>query len=380
MTTRRSLLPTILALGAFALTLWTVPAWWCRQGSGPWFAGDQTTQDRLAATVALQVQDNLSTADFHTQSTLFDGEWLFGTHLMAGIAFCQIIQQHPEDLEKWRPTIESSIHQILSPEVRAFDQRAWDSDPIDSLETPDGHAAYLGYLNFLLSLYRTITPENPFAELNDAITRTLIRRSLESPNGLIATYPGEWYPVDNSPGIASVALHGQATGTDHSAFLNSRRSLIREHLRDRNTGLLYQAMNADGSPRDLPRGSGTALSVFFLSRAYPDLTADLFGAIQKHLAPGLFQFGAIREYPRGLPGRSDIDSGPIIFGFGFSATGFSIGGARAVGDAGLYARLYASAILAGAPSRADGRTNFLTAGPLGNAILLAMLTTPEMPK
>lgn len=92
---------------------------------------------------------------------------------------------------------------------------------------------------------------------------------------------------------------------------------------------------------------------------------------------GVFGFGAIREYPQGIEGNGDIDSGPVLFGFGFSATGFGIAAARVFGDDRLFARLYSSAILAGAPIHDDGQLDFLTAGPLGNAILLAMFTAPR---
>lgn len=372
----RKLYPRLLGVAVFLVVLWTVPAMWCGRGAGEWFAGDQKTQHKLASTVAAQVMQGLSLDDYHTQSELFDGEWLFGTHLMAGIGFCQIVQQHPEDLKKWQPSIEVCIKQLLSPAVRAFDRKAWGRDALASLDAPDGHAAYLGYLNFLLGLYRQIDPQNQFASLNDSLTETLIRRMQASPNRLIETYPGEWYPVDNSPGLASIALHGQATGRDYSAFLSQQENVFRTRYIDSKTGLLAQAVNPNGAVRDMHRGSGTTLSIFFLSRGCPKLAGEMYTGVRRNLASGIFNFGAVREYPRRVQGHGDIDSGPVIFGFGFSATGFGIGGARAFRDERFFSSLYASAILCGAPLRTREGMDFLTAGPLGNAILLAMFTTP----
>ena len=368
--------PLLIGLAVFLVVLWTVPSMWCRRGAGEWFAGDRKTQAELATTVAAQIMQGLSLDDFHTQSELFDGEWLFGTHLMAGIGFCQIVQQHPQDLEKWRPSIEVCIKQLLSPTVRAFDHKSWDRDALASLSAQDGHAAYLGYLNFLLGLYREIDPQNQFASLNDKLTETLIRRVQASPNRLIETYPGEWYPVDNSPGLASIAMHGRATGADYTAFLAQQENLFRTRYIDPKTGLLAQAINPNGSVRDIHRGSGTALSIFFLSRGCPKLAGEMYSGVRRNLASGIFNFGAVREFPRGVQGNGDIDSGPVIFGFGFSATGFGIAGARAFGDERFFSSLYASAILGGAPLRTRDGLDFLTAGPLGNAILLAMFTTP----
>lgn len=374
----RKFFPVVLASTVFAILLWTLPAQWCKRGSEEWFSGNRDTQESLARTVALQVERSLTTSDFHTKSELFNGEWLFGTYLMSGIGLCQIVRQHPETFQEWQPVIGKCIRQLLSPAVREFDLNSWRSDALESLNDNQGHAAYLGYLNFLLGLYREIHPSNEFVPLNDSITAALIRRTAVSPNGLIATYPNEWYPVDNAPVLASIALHARATGQDYSQFLSRQEHLFRRQCIDPATGLLIQAINGDGSLRDTARGSGSTLGLFFLSHVYPKLGAGIFTGIRKQLAGGILNFGAIREYPRGVDGGRDIDSGPIVFGFSFSASGFAISNARAYGDRGLFSSLYASAILAGAPIRNDNHLDFLTAGPLGNAILLAMLTAPSV--
>lgn len=374
---RRNLL-FLLPLLAFFIALWTIPAAWCRRGAGEWFKGDLATQQRLARTVALQIKEGPTRDTFKTGIQRFDGEWLFGTNLMAGIGFCQLVLQHPETRAEWTPQIENCIRQLLTKEVQEFDRVAWEEGPIESLDKPQGHAAFLGYFNFLLSLYRQIDPVNEFAPLNDQITATLIRRYEASPSGLIATYPNEWYPVDNAPGLASIAITGRATGRDYSAFLKKSEDSFRQYYVDAKSGLIIQAVNAKGLPSDQPRGSGSALGTFFLYHAFPDLGREIYAGIQRSLETGLFGFGAIREYPHGESGVWDIDSGPVIFGFGFSATGFTIGPARAFGDEALYARLFSSAVFAGAPSYRGGDLDFLTGGPLGNAILFAMLTTAPL--
>jgi hypothetical protein len=338
--------------------MYTLPAYFFRLGASDWNTRDLDVQNQLAETVKAEVERDLSTDDFHTSSKLFNSEWLFGTYLMTGIAFCQIAQAHPHEANRCVPTIEKCIKTLLSDEVSAFDTRAWKEKPLESLSGDHGHGAYLGYLNFLLSLYRVIRPDNEFASLNDRISEALARRLQLAPNGLIATYPNEWYPVDNAPAIASIGLHGHRQYTDAK------------------TGLLIQAVDGLGSARDRPRGSGTALAIFFLSRVYPDLGAELFGALRRNLYTTVLNFGAVREYPPGIEGLGDIDSGPVIFGLGFSASGFSIGAARAFGDVGMFEGLYASATFAGVPFRSGKRLEFLTAGLLGNAILLAMFTTP----
>ncbi len=187
----RKALPLALAGLAFFATLWHVPVWWCGHNADKWYEGNLETQKRLANTVSKQVTAGLSTDNFQTKSELFNGEWLFGTYLMAGIGLCQMAREHPGEFSRWWPDIDRCIRGLLSSDVRAFDRNSWDQDALDGLTADTGHAAYLGYLNFLLSLCRELDPQNPHAALNDAVTECLMRRADRSPNGLIATYPNE---------------------------------------------------------------------------------------------------------------------------------------------------------------------------------------------
>ena len=265
----RRLAPLALALICFAAALWTLPAAWCRRGADAWFRGDTQSQIALARTVAFQTQGNLSTDDYKTGSARFDGEWLFGTHVMAGIGFCQLIQQHPETRKEWLASIDHCIRQLLSKQVREFDHVAWKADAIESLDQAGGHVAYLGYLNFLLSLYREVEPANEFAALNDQITAALVRRYTQSDIGLLETYPGEWYPVDNAAALGSIAIHARATGRDYSALLQREKDVYRTRYIEPSSGLLIQAINEKGYPRNQGRGSGTALGIFFYSSRIP---------------------------------------------------------------------------------------------------------------
>jgi hypothetical protein len=147
------------------------------------------------------------------------------------------------------------------------------------------------------------------------------------------------------------------------------------------SGLLAQAVDArSGAPRDPGRGSGTALAAYFL--AYADLTfsASLYRAVHRELFRTIVGFGVVLEHPSSCEdcaGRVDIDSGPVVAGFGVSATGFALGASRANDDGDTFRALYATAHLFGAPLE-EGRTRtYVTGGPLGDAILFAMLTAPR---
>ena len=62
-----------------------------------------------------------------------------------------------------------------------------------------------------------------------------------------------------------------------------------------------------------------------------------------------------------------------------SATGFALAPARAFGRREAFTRIYRTTDLFGVRVRRDGRAAFATGGPIGNALLLAFLTSgPEL--
>jgi hypothetical protein len=363
-------------LSAFLLGVAVVPRWWCGREADRWFAGDATLQAQLAGGVAEWVQRPTSRASFATGSPQFDGEWLFGTYLMAGLGFGQTALEHPEMRASSLSRMNDCIQKILLPEVRAFDRESWKNDPIESLDGDADHAAYLGYFNLLLSFHRWLDPAFPHANLNDRITAALVRRIERSPTMLLETYPREVYPVDNAAVIASIGLYDRATGADHAELRRCWAARCRAAWMDPRTGLLFQGMDPDSDrPWDAPRGSGTCLGLYFLSFADAGLAAELQASVRRELQSSVLGFGLMREYPRSARGGTgDIDSGPVLLGYGVSATGFGVGGSRLFGDASYYTRLLRTVHLFGAPLERGDRRQFVSGGPIGDAIMFAMLT------
>ncbi|MDX9972175.1 MAG: hypothetical protein RBU21_04190 [FCB group bacterium] len=375
-----------LGLAVFCLVTAWLPYHWCAREGGRWYDGDSALQARLAAGVTEWISpgaNGLDRASFSTGSSQFDGEWLFGTYLMSGLGLGQTALEHPEWRERNVKLMDHCIERILSPQVRAFDAESWsDVDPIAALDGEEyGHIGYLGYFNMLLSLRRSFG-DMPQAKLNDRITEYLVRGVEKAPVALLRTYPIETYPVDNTSVGASIALYDRATGASHAAVLERWTREFRARCIDPRTGLLYQCViYRNGEPIDAPRGSGTALGAYFLGFADKALSRELYDAAKRELSDRVLGFGMLREYPKGVPaGWGDIDSGPVVFGYAISPTGFSIGLARMHGDRDQYTRLYASAYAFGAPSDRGGRRHFVSGGPLGDAILFAMLTAqPTLP-
>jgi hypothetical protein len=217
------------------------------------------------------------------------------------------------------------------------------------------------------------------ARLHDALIAAYERRLLASPTGLIETYPGEAYPTDVSAVAAAIAVHGRATNTSHHAVLKHWSAQVRRVQIDPASGLFIQRIDTrSGARHDVPRGSGTGLGAYFTGFVDRALSAQLTDALlRRHVS--LLGFGAIQEYADGYTGDGDVDSGPVLWGVSVAATGFALGPSRAQRRERQFERLYRTTELFGMRKTFGTRTRFTTGGPIGNALMFALLTSgPEV--
>ena len=385
----------LIALLAFVMGLGTLPHRVCERDAAAYFDGDTAHVDALASSVARWTGTELAPSTFATGSSRFDGEWLFGTYMMAAMGFGQVaLATDPHDRAgaarrgESIARMEQCLDAMLSPPARVFDRDAWSFDALASVDAPPGssqdrgHVAYLGYAGLALGLHRLVAGAlTRFDARQEAIVAALARRFEASPTGLVETYPNETYPVDNAAALGALALHAKATHTAPSPGLARGLEAIRVHAIQLDSGLLAQAVDSStASPRDPGRGSGTALAAYFFAFSDHAMSASLYRAVRRELFRTVIGFGAVLEHPpscEACAGRVDIDSGPVVAGFGVSSTGFAIGASRANDDRDAFASLYATAHLFGAPFDEAGTRTFATGGPLGDAILFAMLTAPK---
>jgi hypothetical protein len=165
-----------VAFTLFAAVTAIVPRWWCGREGERWYRGDQATVLGLAREVAATLQRDVSADEFTSSGALFRHEWQFGTYQLGALGLLQVCREHPETRAEFLPIIDRAIDHLLSAEMRRFDAKAWGEDPIESLGGPNGHAAYLGYLNLVLAVHRRVVPDSRFAALNERITAAFVRR------------------------------------------------------------------------------------------------------------------------------------------------------------------------------------------------------------
>jgi hypothetical protein len=369
-----------IALAAALVAARAFAPWWCGRDAGGWLRGEPELQERLAEElVAFEASD-----DAHRSAPAqdrFAGEWALVTHQMTALGLAQLCLADPAWKERYSPVVTRAATKSFLPEMRDFGTRAWEGeDALASLGSSHGHA-YLAYSALAIGMARLVDPAFPraVAAQHDALVAAYERRLLASPTGLIETYPGEAYPTDVAGVAAAIAVHGRVTGADHRRVLAHWAERVRAVQIDRASGLVIQRMGAvDGRAHDAPRGSGTGLAAYFAGFADRSVAALLTDGLLRHES-SLLGFGAIREYAGGHHGWGDIDSGPVLLGVSVSATGFALAPARAFGHHDSFERLYRTTELFGLRVDRAGRTRFAVGGPIGNALLLALLTSgPEV--
>ncbi|MFC4372900.1 hypothetical protein ACFO5K_02200 [Nocardia halotolerans] len=356
-----------------------LPRWWCGLDADEWYRGDPALVRGLAEEmVAFQDDDDHRRATGGGDGV--DGMWGLLAHQMTAQGLAQLCLAHPEWRQRYAPVVTRAAVKSLLPQMRAEFTSAWGGrDGLAVLDSAEGHA-YLSYPALALGLARLVDPAFPadLALRHDALIAAFERRLLASPTGLLETFPGEAYPTDVAAVAAAIAVHGRVTGADHSTVIAHWAQRVRAVQIDHDTGLIIQRMGIDGRAHDAPRASGTGLAAYFAG------FADR--ALAEELASGLFDqereilgFSAIDEYGRGHSGPGDMDSGPLILGISVSATGFALAPARAFGHRELFTRLYRTTDLFGLPVHSGTRSRFATGGVIGNALLLAFLSSgPEL--
>lgn len=243
-------------------------------------------------------------------SGLIAGEWYLVSLSMAGIAAKNLGRS--EDLT-WLTA------RALQSDVRAFDTREWRSDALATLDTAEGHAGFLGHAGLLLALECS----TGHAAIRRQVLSALERRYAAAPDALIETYPGRTWIPDNSVTLAAVALGAQCDGHAVSA----REWLARWPV-ERSSGLLRFTPGAK-----VPRASGNGWNSMYLHFVDPAFAREQFTKAEATFlfdtVPGL---AAWREFPPGVEGHGDVDSGPLIFGLSPSGTGFALAGATLYGS------------------------------------------------
>lgn len=133
------------------------------------------------------------------------------------------------------------------------------------------------------------------------------------------TYRGNAWPADAIMCIASLSLHDKLFTPKYQTTIRNWVESVKSNLDSR--GLIPHSVRAlNGMPSQHARGSSQSLMLIFLSHIDPDFAKEQFLIYRNTFIDTTVGLTGVREFPKGQFGFGDVDSGPLIFGYGASAT------------------------------------------------------------
>jgi len=156
----------------------------------------------------------------------------------------------------------------------------------------------------------------------------------ESPYGLLDDYPGECYLMDMVGAIAIIRRADAVLGTDHSDFVERSLRGFTGALAD-STGLpVYSAVSTSGQGVDRSRGCGDSFILTFAPELWKETAGEWYAAYEEHFWQRSWLLAGFREFPKDVTNRNwymDVDSEPVIGGYGVAASAYGVAAARANG-------------------------------------------------
>ncbi len=259
-------------------------------------------------------------------------EWGLFTLSFSTYALANLAARDPQLRPEAAACIDRAIRQLLAGPIRQAFAADWPT-PAEGGDTLPRSVLYLGHLNLMLGCHRQLVPASPYQALHDSLSAALYRRYGQAPAGNLASYLHlRWLP-DNTVALASLALHSRLTGSPYAAAGRRWVATVRRQWLDAKTGLLASRVDEGGRAAEAPRGSMLGWSIWFLARVDSGFARQQY---QRYQACGSTNLGVLRLY-REWPGRygtgaGDVDSGPLILGYGIPATAFACTDAVALHD------------------------------------------------
>ena len=280
--------------------------------------------------------------------------------------------------------VELGMRAQVGEREEALDGARW---ALSRLESPAGRASfspdltpaygvfYQGWVNWLrggvLSLQPPAGRDPGEVRRFEESANTLGAAFDVAPTPFLEAYPGQAWPVDSTVAVASLRLHDALLPARFDATVRRWLDGVRQRF-DPATGLLpHRVEPATGLPAEVARGTSQSIIHRFLPEIDPVFARAQYLAFRDRFVVSPLSLGpAVREYPVGLAGPSDVDSGPLLLGVSLSATVVTLGAAQTHGDAALAGALANYGELLGAPVDTPWTRRYaLGQLPVGDAFL-----------
>lgn len=241
--------------------------------------------------------------------------------------------------------IEACVRIILDPGHATWVKNYWGEDYLD-----DPNCFYRMLVIGSLAAHHHLTGDASHLPLLRRLVDDLAADIDASPYGLVDDYPGQCFPADVVAGIAMI----RRADPTREAWAKAAFQRVMGNFGDE---LPPYTANVDtGRAITLSRGCTNGFFFSYAREIDPEAAEALYQKLVERFWQQNRWAGGWREFPKGMEVSQsyfDVDSGPVLWGFGTGATGLGIGAARLHGD-DARAGILGSEMIAGSIPLPDG--------------------------
>ena len=251
------------------------------------------------------------------------------TNVLYGLSWCEL-GLADSNLTNKKIALEEALYaynQINSSKAKAI---------FDSSLEPENGVFYVGWRNYLLS--KILLLDSNFKESDSYKSEyinncnLIVKAYNQSSSPFLQSYQDQAWPADMCVAMASLKNFEKIYDNRFHSIIATWVEQVKMKV-DPITKLIPHKVNAkDGTTIEGARGCSISLILRLLSEIDGEFSKQQYALYKRNFVSTTFGLPSILEYPLGQSGVGDIDSGPVIMGFGFSGTIVSIGTFAAMGD------------------------------------------------
>jgi hypothetical protein len=253
----------------------------------------------------------------------FFPEGYFFSHAVYGYSWVNVGLIDASMRQRAIREVEWTIAQLDSPKgKKAFNFKT---------QVPNG-VFYLGWSNRLLGglLKLQRSQERTAGNINRFNSQSAQLAKAYQRDFMLEAYPGMSWPGDQTMALSSLLLHDELFGSNYRPIVQRWVQYVGQNL-DPKTRLIPHRVGSIAA-----RGSSQVYLLPFLMELDPEFATEQYGKFRREFTVSALGFLPVREYPIGINGEGDVDSGPLIMGFGPTATVTGLLAARAFSDRELF--------------------------------------------
>ncbi|MCB9191953.1 MAG: hypothetical protein H6602_09850 [Flavobacteriales bacterium] len=276
-------------------------------------------------------------------------------HALYALSWCELamkVSSHSEIYKEAKTEASESFSKIGWATTQAYFP--------ENISPPRG-IFYRGWRNYVLSkmaeagfllndedLQRTFRDESRF----------LVDCFSNGRTPFLDSYPGMAWPADNLMAAASVANYNKLNGNKYSDFIEAWVKQVKGSL-DSHGLIPHRTFSGSTEMVEGARGSSQSLMLSVLAEVDAEMARSHFQKYKELFLVYRVGLPGILEYPKGKEGSGDIDSGPVLFGVGGSASIVGIKAFNIHGDFNTATGIRNSVEAFGLPVSVGGKKRYL---------------------